>query len=170
MVSFGICEILLSRWWIQMRVEVCRCSDSDNGLRVATISVMTALAGPRNLCHRLLGSNKTWATSNKQSSLESSITHSFYWKNCYTLCSVFFLQCAPTWLLVTQLLCSFTSQNGSKMYQILKVTYHFHNQTELLCLLSGPLPEISWKFFCCFELLVRMIFCWNILFLLVDAS
>ena len=48
-----------------MSVEVC--SDSDNGLRVAVISVMTALAGPRNLCHRLLGlgSNKTWATSNK---------------------------------------------------------------------------------------------------------
>ena len=61
-----ICEILLSRWWMQMSVEVW--SDSDNGLRVAAISVMTALgaaAGPRNLCHRLLGTNKTWATSNK---------------------------------------------------------------------------------------------------------
>ena len=58
-----ICKILLSLVWIQMSVEVC--SDSDNGLRVATISVMTALAGPRNLCHRLLGCNKTWATSNK---------------------------------------------------------------------------------------------------------
>ena len=133
------------------------------------MTALGAAAGPRNLCHRLPGTNKTWATSNKQSSLESSITHSFYWKNCYTLCSVFFLQCACR-NLVTQLLCSFTSQNGSKIYQILKVTYHFHNQTELLCLLLGPLPEISWKFFCCFELLVRMIFCWNILFLLVDAS